>query len=195
MQYNLSELLKLIKERRSLKPEKFSSRKVHREQIEKMIEAANWAPNHANTEPWRFKVYNGESSFRLLNFMGELYKKFTPEEKFLQNKLDNFTNRAERRSAVIVVYRKRDAMERVPDFEEDWAVACAIQNLSLMAAAYGIGCFWSTPSMIFSNEFSAYNNLSGDDRVMGVLFLGYPEGPLPEGKRNIWINKVEFIEE
>lgn len=194
MQYNLTDLLKLIKERRSLKPEKFSSRKVHKEQIEKMIEAANWAPNHGNTEPWRFKVYSGEATFNLLNFMGTLYKKFTPEEKFLQNKFDNFTKRAERKGSVVLVYRKRDSLQRVPAFEEDWAVACAIQNFSLMAAAYGIGCFWSTPKSIFSTEFKEYTKLEEDEAPMGVLFLGYPEGEMPEGKRNIWINKVEWVE-
>ncbi|HEY8365595.1 MAG TPA: nitroreductase [Bacteroidia bacterium] len=195
MLYNLSDLMKLMKERRSLKPEKYSSRKVHKEQIERMLEAANWAPNHGNTEPWRFKVYSGEATFKLLSFMGELYKKFTPEEKYLQNKYDNFIKRGERRGSVILVYRKRDALQRVPDFEEDWAVACAVQNLSLMAAAYGIGCFWSTPKMIFSEEFKVYTQLESDEAPMGVLFLGYPEGEMPEGRRNIWINKVTWIEE
>ncbi len=193
MQFNLSEISKLIKERRSLKPEKFSARKVHKEQIERMLEAANWAPNHGNTEPWRFKVYSDNASFDLLNFMGELYKKYTPEEKFLLNKYENFSKRAARKAPLILVYRKRDSMERVPAYEEDWAVACAVQNLSLMAAAYGIGCFWSTPKMMFQPEFKEYTHLKDDEAPMGILYLGYPEGDMPEGRRNIWINKVEWI--
>lgn len=194
MQYNLSDLLKLIKERRSLKPERYSSRKVHREQIEKMLEAANWAPTHGLTEPWRFKVYSGDARRQLMLFCAELYTKFTPEEKFMQHKHDAFLKRAEKDLNVILVYRKRDPLQRIPAEEEDWAVACAVQNLSLVAAAYGIGCFWSSGKIVFSQELHQWAGLEADDRCMGLLYLGYPEGEMPAGKRNIWINKVEWID-
>ena len=194
MQYNLSDLLKLIKERRSLKPERYSSRKVHREQIEKMLEAANWAPTHGLTEPWRFKVYSGDARRQLMLFCAELSTKFTPEEKFRQHKHDAFLKRAEKDLNVILVYRKRDPLQRIPAEEEDWAVACAVQNLSLVAAAYGIGCFWSSGKIVFSQELHQWAGLEADDRCMGLLYLGYPEGEMPAGKRNIWINKVEWID-
>ena len=40
MKYNLTEIIDLIKERRTVFPEKYKSRKVHKEQIEKMLDAA-----------------------------------------------------------------------------------------------------------------------------------------------------------
>ena len=57
MKYNLSEITELIRNRRTIYPEQFSSRKVHKEQIELILTNAQFAPTHGNTQPWRFHVY------------------------------------------------------------------------------------------------------------------------------------------
>lgn len=51
----------LIKKRRSIFPRDFNGQKVECEHIEAMLEAANWAPTHNLTEPWRFVVIEGDS--------------------------------------------------------------------------------------------------------------------------------------
>jgi hypothetical protein len=49
--------LALIKSRRSFFPEKFvAGEDVPKAVINNILEAANWAPTHGNTEPWRFVV-------------------------------------------------------------------------------------------------------------------------------------------
>ncbi len=51
----------LIKNRRSVFPAQYNDKPIERETIEKILEAANWAPTHKKTEPWRFKVFmNGK---------------------------------------------------------------------------------------------------------------------------------------
>jgi nitroreductase len=173
MRYNLTEIQNLIKDRRSIKPLKISTRKVHREQIEAMIQAANWAPTHAHTEPWRFKVFGGKAKEDLLQFQADLYKTKTPEEKFLPDTYISFTERGKRATYV----------------------GCAVQNFSLVAAAYGMGCFWSTGGFAFSAEMHAYMKLSPKDKFLGFLYVGYPEGEWPEPtRRGIWMNKVEWLE-
>ena len=57
MRYNLSEITELIRNRRTIYPEQFSDRKVHLEQIELILNNAQWAPTHGNTQPWRFVVF------------------------------------------------------------------------------------------------------------------------------------------
>ena len=57
MLFNLSEINELIRSRRTIYPEQFSDRKVHIEQIEVLLNNAQWAPTHGNTQPWRFKVF------------------------------------------------------------------------------------------------------------------------------------------
>ena len=52
--------LELIKRRRSVFPKDFSGQRVPRAALEQCLEAANWAPTHGKTEPWRFVVFEGD---------------------------------------------------------------------------------------------------------------------------------------
>ena len=47
--------------------------------IEQILENANWAPNHKKTEPWRFKVFRGAALERLSDYLGEWYRANTAE--------------------------------------------------------------------------------------------------------------------
>ena len=62
MKYNLSEITDLIRNRRTIYPEQFSDRKVHKEQIELILRNSQWAPTHGNTQPWRFVVFTEEGA-------------------------------------------------------------------------------------------------------------------------------------
>ena len=66
MKYNLSEINDLMRMRRNIYPEQFSPRKVHKEQIELLLNNAQWAPTHGNTQPWRFKVFTEVALERLV---------------------------------------------------------------------------------------------------------------------------------
>ena len=61
----------LIAKRRSLRPSTMSQAPVPRTMINSILEAANWAPSHRLTEPWRFVVMQGEARRRL----GEVFEK------------------------------------------------------------------------------------------------------------------------
>ena len=52
-----SEILQLIRRRRSIFPKDYSGAPVPRHLIHRALEAANWAPTHGKTEPWRFVVF------------------------------------------------------------------------------------------------------------------------------------------
>ena len=85
------------------------------------------APNHHDTEPWRFWVVGRET----LNALTEA----TGDKKLLRS------------HTAIVVGVKRDADSQVA--EEDYAAtACAIQNLMLAARARGLASFWRTPGVL-----------------------------------------------
>ena len=88
MKYNLSEITEIIKNRRTIYPKFFTSRKVHKEIVEHLLNNATWAPTHGNTQPWRFKVFMGESRSKLSNKLGDLYKKNTPKELFKDEKFE-----------------------------------------------------------------------------------------------------------
>jgi hypothetical protein len=50
------QVMDLIAKRRSIFPRDFSGEEVPREVIQQLLEAANWAPTHKKTQPWRFVV-------------------------------------------------------------------------------------------------------------------------------------------
>jgi len=57
---------KLIKARRSIFPADYSGEAVSREALLRAMGAANWAPTHGKTEPWRFVVLQGAAAFSTL---------------------------------------------------------------------------------------------------------------------------------
>ena len=78
MKYNLSEITEIIKNRRTIYPQFYSSRKVHKEIIEHLLQNSTWAPTHGMTQPWRFKVFTEESRKILSDTLSMLYKQLTP---------------------------------------------------------------------------------------------------------------------
>lgn len=183
MKYNLSEITALIKDRRTIYPEQYSTRKIQREQIETILNAGIWAPTHGNTQPWRFQVFLEGDKDKLSDFLAETYLKITPSEKQNDQKLAKMLNRPKLASVVIAVCMKRDETERIKELDEIEAVACAIQNMHLTATAYGIGAFWSTPAVIYSQEMNDFLKLSQKDKCLGLFYLGYPAIEWPKSHR------------
>lgn len=195
MKYNLSEITAVIKDRRTIYPEFFSERKVHKEQIELLLNNAIWAPTHGMTQPWRFKVFMDEGKTRLGEFMRDLYLEKVPDAEQKQIKLNRNTDRPARASAVIAVCMERQKEEKIPEIEEVEAVACAIQNMYLTCTAYGLGGFWSTPKLIYTKEMNDFLNLGEKDKCLGLFYVGYPGNEWPKGQRRPieyvteWVNK------
>ncbi|NBO60822.1 MAG: nitroreductase [Flavobacteriia bacterium] len=183
MRYNLSEITELIRNRRTIYPEQFSDRKVHKEQIELILQNAQWAPTHGNTQPWRFHVFMDQSKERLSQFLGTTYLALTPKELQNDAKLAKLMRRPILSSAVIAVSMARQKEKKIPEIEEVEAVACAIQNMHLTCTAYDIGLFWSTPKLIYSKEMNDFLGLSEDDKCLGLIYLGYPNIEWPESHR------------
>ncbi len=183
MKYNLSEITELIRSRRTIYPEQFSERKVHREQVELLLTNALWAPTHGNTQPWRFQVFQENALQNLSTFLGETYLKLTPKEQQNDMKLAKMMARPLKSSVVIAVSMERQPEQKILEIEEVEAVACAIQNLQLTATAYGLGAFWSTPKLIYSREMNDYLELNENDRCLGLIYIGYPAIEWPKAHR------------
>jgi len=191
MKYNLSEITEIIKNRRTIYPQFYSSRKVHKEIIEHLLQNATWAPTHGMTQPWRFKVFTEESRKILSDTLSMLYKQLTPTENFREDKFVKMQARPFQASAAIVAYMKRGDNPKIPEIEEISSVACAIQNLCLTATAYGIGSFWSTPKIIYTKEMNDFLKISDEDKCMGIIYLGYPNDEWPKGQRK----PIEYLTE
>ena len=195
MRFNLSEINELIRERRTIYPEQFSDRQVHREQVEVILNNAQWAPTHGNTQPWRFKVFMDEGKQTLSSYLGQAYLDFTPIEMQNDAKLKKMISRPLKSSVVIAVCMERQPEEKILEIEEIEAVACAIQNMHLTCTAYGLGGFWSTPKLIYTQEMNDFLGLGEKDKCLGLFYIGYPAIEWPKAHRKpleyttVWRNK------
>ena len=85
---NKTHLLELIKSRRSIMPNQYNASTIKDEEINLILEAANWAPTHKKTEPWRFKVLKNKTKNDLGKFLADKYKESnTNFSKFKYNNL------------------------------------------------------------------------------------------------------------
>ena len=183
MRFNLSEINELIRSRRTIYPEQFSDRKVHKEQLENILTNAQWAPTHGNTQPWRFHVFMEDGLSTLSSFLGTSYLKITPKELQNDMKLAKLIRRPLLASAVVAVSMKRQLENKILEIEEIEAVACAIQNMHLSCTAYGLGGFWSTPKLIYSSEMNDFLVLDEIDKCLGLFYIGYPSIDWPTAHR------------
>ncbi|MDI3319580.1 nitroreductase family protein [Pinibacter soli] len=182
MSNDFSVLETLVKDRRTVKTQQMNGKKISDAQIVQLLELADWAPTHANTEPWRFIVYGGDDAQAFCKQHAELYKQITPAENYLQGTYDKFATMGDFASHIIVAAMKRAPTAKIPVMEEIAATACAIQNILLGAEALGIATFWSTGGMTLKEPFKPFLDLNPEDVVMGIIYLGYSDVE-PKGRR------------
>jgi nitroreductase len=184
MKFNLSEITDLIRSRRSIRPESFTTRKIQRDQIELILNNAQWAPNHGKTEPWRFIVFESENSRNELSqTLGKIYLEEVAPDEQNDAKLAKLIRRPLISSVVVAVCMSRQKEERIPEIEEIEAVACAVQNMQLTATAYGIGAFWSSPKIIYSDQMKQFLELENKDKCLGLIYFGYSKEEWPKSHR------------
>ena len=139
MSFDKSQINELIKQRRSIFPKTYNDRPIPQEIIQQVLDNANWAPTHRFTEPWRFKVFRGKGLEKLGDFMANLYREHSSEAQFSEHKYEKTRKKPRKSACVIAICMQRDPEERVPEWEELAAVACAVQNMWFTCTAFGIG--------------------------------------------------------
>jgi nitroreductase len=192
---NTAQTSKLIAHRRSIKPALMDSEEaISPELWQTLFEAANWAPNHGLTEPWRFLVYSGESRAAIASALQLAYQAETAEDEFRPEKFEKMGKNPFLANSVVALVMKRDPKRKVPEIEEIEAVACAVQNLHLLATAAGLGVFWSSPAVSYGPSFAASLELGEGDKCLGLLYVGWPKKDLewPVSKRSDAMAKVTF---
>lgn len=191
--FNTNDINRLIQSRRSVYTNLFSGERVDDAIVAQMLENANWAPTHALTEPWRFRVFTQGGLQELANFQSQLYRqKSSTEGSFSETTFQKLQEKPLQCSHIISIGMERCANERIPEIEEVEAVACAVQNMYLTATAYGVGCYWGSGGVTYYPEAKEFFGLGLKDRLLGFLYIGIPK-KWPEGKRNPIESKVEWV--
>lgn len=168
-----------IQSRRSVFPPQYNNEPITKAEIKSVLEAANWAPTHRRTEPWRFKVMQGEKQEAFGSFLAETYKKNA--EKFSEFKYKKYLENPKKAGAIIAICMQRDPSEAIPEWEEIAATAMAVQNMWLTAHEMGIGAYWSSPEVI--NRMHEFFTMNEREKCLGFFYMGKYDDPQPEGVR------------
>jgi nitroreductase len=129
---------------------------VARATLDELFELARWAPNHNLTNPWRFRVVGPKALEALKEAAG-------PESA---PKLD--------RAPTLVVASAAHTGDPVQDEEDLHAAAVAVYIVLLAAHARGLAGYWRTPSVLRTPEGRAAVRVPDEERVLGLIYLGYP---------------------
>ncbi len=151
--------------------------------IERMLEAARWAPTHHQTEPWRFFVLEGAARDALGAVMGEVAAAGIDDPEARQVAHDRAAAKPLRAPYVIAVATEPSEAPNVFEVEEIAATAAATQNMLLAAHALGLAAMWRTGAVAYEPAIREFFGLSGRATVLGFVYVGFPDKPSPVRQR------------
>lgn len=144
-------VLNAIKNRRSIR--NFSDKKIEKEYIEQIIEAAQWAPSACNKQAWKFiAITNKQVKESLVKKAGSL--------KLIKTAP----------LVIAVVYHRKINKHHDANIQ---SASAAIQNMLLFAHSIGLGSLWVCS---YGDEKKIYEILKihKDYRIIAFVCIGYP---------------------
>jgi nitroreductase len=169
----LMDLFSAIKDRRSCR--NFSTEPLEDTLVERILDAAVWAPSPLNMQPWQFTIITGEEKKEAVFQEAERCRKWAVEAsgwKWLNNYTVDFLKAA----PVIVLVVGDSKKTGVDMFQKEGSVgyqlACgaAIQNMLLAAHAMGLGSLWFT--FFDKQEIRKIFNIPDDKTPVAMVCIG-----------------------
>jgi nitroreductase len=176
------DLAEAIRTRRSCR--RYRPDQIPREVLERVVEAATWAPSGKNRQNWRIFVVRGETRDRLALLSA---RSFAHQEDSLrrlyEERVVEFTRGFFRDfgGAPVVLVFFTEATEDGP-FVDLQAGAAAVQNALLACTAEGLQGCWMTAPVRFKAEIAELLGARDLDLV-AVVPVGYPAKAAPEPPR------------
>jgi nitroreductase len=163
------DVLEAIKGRRSVRA--FQDKDVPQEIVEKLIDAARWAPSAGNIQPWEFIIIRKPGTKRRLA-QAALDQTFIEEAPLVIVVCAN-ENRSSRGYGV-----RGETLYCIQD------TAAAIQNIHLLAYSLGLGTCWV--GAFREEEARKILKTSLGVRPVALIPVGYPaESPSPPSRRSL----------
>jgi coenzyme F420-0:L-glutamate ligase/coenzyme F420-1:gamma-L-glutamate ligase len=178
-------LYAIMKGRRSVR--RYAEQPIAPELVQRLLEAAIWAPSAHNRQPWRFAVLSSAEARRALAAaMGERLRADLTADGAAPELIERDVSRSYSRISgaplAIMVCLSMADMDRYPDGRRNEAeyimavqsVAMAAQNLLLAAHAEGLGACWMCAPLFCPDVVRNALNLPADWQPQALITLGYP---------------------
>ncbi len=172
------EFFEVIRKRRSVR--RFKPDTIPREDILKILDAANWAPSALNLQPWEFLVVCGDKKNMLGNNYGKIVEHYTkdwditPDKAFMpRQEFIQFANVYGGAPVIIIVLVEA---HKDPKYQKAFieSASAAMENMLLAATALGLGGCWMTGPLDDEKYLREVLAIPGDREIVGISPLGYP---------------------
>ncbi len=161
--------------------------------IERLLDAATWAPFHHVREPWRFVVIAGGARATLGGIAADTLQVDGIPPDALAKVREKERGKFER-APVVVAMIALGADDDV-DREENYAATCAAtQNLLLAAHREGMSGFWRTGRLARERAILDALGVREGERVAGMIYLGYPLRPAAPRVREPGSSKTHWLQ-
>ena len=153
----------------------FEKRKVSEEIILKGLEAANHAPCHKLTFPWRFYSIGLKKRNKILELAIDLKSK----DNALGDKSKNIIKEKYLNPSHLLIATQILAKDKFTQKEDYAACCCSIQNMAIFFSSLGINVKWSTG--LITRNLKIYEIVdinSYIEEIIGFIWIGYGEKPL-----------------
>ena len=148
------------------------------ESLTYICKSALRAADHGLIRPWRFLIIEADSRMKL----GELFLKAslakTPNLEPQQK--EKIKTKALRAPTIIVAITSPQSHPKVPDIEQEYSTAAAVQNMSLAAYALGVGSVWRTGAFAYDEVVHQGLGLKKNEKIIGFLYIGTRSGPIKQ---------------
>jgi len=180
-----------LRNRRSIR--KYLPKDVPRELIDRVLDAARWAPSAHNAQPWRFVILTERTDReRLAKAMAERFRQDLEQDglsgEMALQRAEESVARFSASPVIVVACVDMKRMDRYADAfrqkaEEMMAtqsLAAALQNLLLGASALGLGGCWFCAPLFCPEVVRNTLSIPGHYHPQALITLGYPdEAPTP----------------
>lgn len=182
---------KVIRQRRSIG--QLTQQEPTRAQIERMLEAATYAPSHHVTEPWYFIVLTGPAREEFGNIMATALS-LRMEDRFSEKaRMQLARERTKPLRAPVIITVAMQVHDLKGLLTENIAAAgAAVQNMLLAAEEMRLATIWRTGEAAYDPLVKRWFGLSSEDLIMGFVYVGHPKVSRPErvpthfSTRTIW---------
>jgi len=196
--------LELLKSRRSIR--RFTDRKPARVEIERLIEAASWAPSNHNRQGWRFIVFEDRKQIRSLaeqvrNCIAEAMKNAPRLAESYADELIHLAGAFDQSPILILaMHKKTPAIGRsllaLATSElasgEALSTAMAVQNLLLAAHVMGLGACVMTAPLLAGEVWKSPADFPAGFEFTCLIAVGYAANTPPPPKRKNLEHILEY---
>lgn len=152
--------LGLIQNRRSVR--RFKKANIPARTIDKILEAARWAPSGLNNQPWRFIVLEGKAKDTLVKYTHYGYTIKGADK------------------VILVFLDKKSSYNLEKDL---MAIGACIQNMLLYIHSIGLGACWLGEILNRRQKLQQFLRLPKNLRLQALVAIGKPFAHRLSGKR------------